>query len=199
MYKTKINPAEKPPKRANPISAFICSQKIPKIVVAILFYLFLCCGGWYAMRENLAYFSLSYGFSSMLNSIVCNDIFAFFAAGLVPLAFFEIISTTCGASLNRLGLPGANMKYTLKIFYGIANLLYGAFTFTYFAFPFLGFFGNLIIRFLFGAISFALFIWFAAVHYVPKPFIGRTIYLVCGTYLIINLIYAVYLIIAQVI
>ena len=175
------------------LSKFILAQKIPSMVINVLFYLLLCVGNWYSARMTmLGMMSNAVIASSGCASILGNDVFAFFFGGFLPLLIFELISNTCVVSLNRLNINGRNVRYGIKIFYGIANLLYGAFTLVYIAFPPLMVYGETIIKFVFLTGAFALFLWFACRHYVPKHFMGRVVQIIAIPYIAFNLIFALY-------
>ena len=93
----------------------------------------------------------------------------------------------------------AEMEYSLRIFYGLGYLIYGAFSLLYFAVPALSVYGETIVRFLIVGAAVGLYTLFEARYRMPARLVPRSVYAFCGVYCLINLVFALYSLISELI
>lgn len=187
-------------KNPGAIAGIIIRRKIPNAVVYVLFYLFLCCGNWFSMRRTLAYVADAGGYNEFISSFIGNDAFAFVPAGILPLVLYELARLIAFGMFRFMGSRAvADMEYSLRIFYGLGYLVYGAFSLLYFAVPALSVYGETIVRFLIVGAAVGLYTLFEARYRMPARLVPRSVYAFCGVYCLINLVFALYSLISELI
>ena len=162
----------------------IKDKKIQPKVLSVILYFSVCFGSWYYIRSLASFLSIMY-FNNAMGLILANAIVATFLFGLL---FFAIINPLFVRAVHPYKLSGVNnsmLLYVFRLFFAIGSFIYGGFSFIYFAFPLIGFYGDLIFKFVFltAALVFG-FIYSVKNGYIPKHRIGKALYSAGGTYLI---------------
>lgn len=165
---------------------FIDKKKINKFIVIAILYLSFGFAGWQETRGVLAYMSYSYPELGQPTWLF-NDVTAILLGGVVPVLFYELVTAFAARfAAARIGCSGDDLKYALRFFYIVANLVIGALKFLYYLSPVVSVFGNVLIDFVITTAFFALFLWYAAKRYVAASRWGALLLSVGGTYLVIE-------------
>lgn len=193
----KVENDKESPKKYSKLAGLIVNKRIPEVLVMILFYLCLCFGSWFMTRRKIAYILTTMPQLSSMQAVIGNDIVCFLLSGIIPFAVFTLGRFLAFNMLLKLPVsPQLNsMVYDLKIHYGLGYLIYGAFSMLYFAVPLMAFYGELIVRFLIVGGFIALYLRFETKYRLPSILVPKAIYAVGGSYTIINLVAAIYMII----
>ncbi len=173
----------------------IKEKKINSKIVGFVLYLTFCFAGWYSSRSSLTgYLGMNGQFSFM-----CNDIVAFFIAGLVPILIYFLVMKVLTRALRQVAyLPVAQMEYSFPYFYIGANIVIGLFNVLYFFLPIASIWGGIIVPVISTACFFIWYLAFICKNYV-KNYNWKTIVMYFGRlYIIIALLYTVFGIIAEV-
>lgn len=173
-------------------SRILLEKRIPLPVQYVLFGLFLCFGGWYAMRGALAQTVLYTDMPDVIRNIICNEVVAFLMGGIMPiLVYFIITRFTYRMMLTGGARPIADQAYVFRTFYGLGYLVYGAFSMLYFAVPMLELYGEVIIRFIIMAAAVSLYVVFECRHNLPKSGRAVALYSYGIMFSVIYLIYCI--------
>lgn len=175
-------------RKPSPVANVLLKKRIPAPLHMALFYVCLCFGGWFVMRQSIAYVITAYGYTGVLANFLGNEVVAFLLGGVAPLIVY-VLGRSIALSMFRFpGAPRiADMSYALGSFYGLGYLLYGAFSMLYFAFPPLAVYGDTIVRFLIVGGAIAWYITFEARFRLPARYVPRAVYAFGGIYAILNL------------
>lgn len=167
---------------------FIKEQKINKWIVIAVLYASFCFAYFMTMRSTLALLALNYGMPSWLN----NDVFAFFAAGVLPLAIYELITSFAFRFMQaRMGGQVDTMRYCLRFFFIPANIFIGLIKLLYLVWPLMSVYGNVFINTVVTMIFFSLYLWYVLKNFVDKTRYSAVLYELGGTFIIIFGVYAV--------
>lgn len=167
---------------------FIKEKKINKWIVIAVLYATFCFAYFMSSRATLALLAINYGMPQFLN----NDAIAFFAGGILPLAVYELITSFAFRFMQaRIGGAVDDMRYVLRFFFLLANIVIGCIKLLYLAFPLMSVYGNVFINTIVTMVFFALYLWYVLKHYVEKPRWSSALYELGGTFVIIFGIYAV--------
>lgn len=183
---------EKVKKENGPFASFIIRRKIPSAVLTFVFFLCMCFGNWQGMRASLATMAGTGQVTSFWADFLCNNVVAFFLAGILPFFVFYLARMFALRRLHVLGKEIAELGYSLELFYGAGYLVYGAFSMLYFAVPPLILYGETIVKFLVVGAFIALWLWFECTHRLTKPQSAAVITSVGTVYAVLHLVYALY-------
>ena len=170
---------------------FIDEKKIHKgIVIAVLFLSFGY-AGWQSTRGMLAY--MSYGYPELGQPAwLFNGVLALFIGGAIPLLFYELITAFSSRFVAmRTGGAADDMRYALRFFYIMANIVVGSLKFLYFLTPIASVFGNVLIDFVITSAFFGWFLYYCAKHYVANVRWGAMCLSAGGTYLVVQTVLTV--------
>lgn len=164
----------------------IDEKKINKYIVIVVLFLSFGYAQWQSARGTLAYMSYSYPELAQATWMF-NDVVAILTAGLVPLLFFELITSFASRFVAvRGGAQAEELKYSLRFFYIGANIVIGSLKFLYYISPIISVFGNILIDFVITTVFFCLYLFYCAKHYADKTRWGALIISAGGTYLIVE-------------
>ncbi len=177
---------------------FIDKKKINKYIVMTVLFLSFGYAQWQPSRGMLAY--LSYSYPSLGQAAwLFNDVIAFLMGGIIPMLAYEIITMFAARFVSRRsGGVADDMKYALRFFYIVANVVIGSVKFVYYVSPVITVFGNILIDFTVTTAVFAFYLWYCAKRYVENTRWGAMLLSAGGTYLIVQALITVFNLVAGV-
>lgn len=172
----------------------IAKKRLPAPLVAILVYISYCAMNWYSSRGVIAYYLTVMFAPSSPNSALANDAVAFFFGGLIPFAFYYLVSSTMSRSLSfriREGNLSA-VRYGLNLTVIAANVVLFLFKFSYIAMPLAAPIVEIMINPIVTVMFVALYSWYAfKMQYVDKSRFSAVLVNMFGTFLFVYGILAV--------
>lgn len=163
----------------------IKEKKIKEFILTIVLYITFCASYWYTSRGGLALSILQMPLAYQ-NAFLSNDIVAFFTAGLIPLIFYELISRFAFKTLQyKMGAVSDNMRYALKYFYIMANIVVFLVKLVYFITPIASIYGNIFIEFVVTTGFFVWYLFYVCKNYIDKTRVGAVLAQIGGTYLVL--------------
>ena len=171
---------------------FIDKKKINKYIVIALLFLSFGFAQLQPSRGMLAYMAYNYPELGQ-PAWLFNDVFAIIAGGIIPTIVYEIITAFAAKFVAaRNGGASDDMKYALRFFYIVANVVIGCVKFIFYVSPLITIWGNILIDFVITTVFFSLYLWYCARRYVPNTRWGSMLLSVGGTYLIAEAIITVF-------
>lgn len=159
----------------------LADKKIDSRIVAAVLYLSFCAAEYFTFRGTYVALLSNMEFK---NVALSNYIVAFFLAGVVPFALYELIASFMFRAMQvRVG-PTETLLYALRYFYIGANLVIFLVKLLYLWYPIAHIYGDIVIDFVITAGFFAGFLWYAAKR-VPKERIAPLLYQLGSAYIMI--------------
>ncbi len=168
----------------------IDNKKIPSGVMIALLGLSFGLAEWFTSRGVVANLSIELGYSM---PYLYNDIIAIVTGALFPILFYEVITTFAfRINVARFGATAVGqMRYALRYFYFVANLVIFALNFIFFAEPIASVWGTVVIKTLVLSVFIVLYMWYCAKRYLTNTTWGAMCYQVGGMFVIIYGVLAV--------
>ena len=162
--------------------AIIKDEKIPAWAMLTALYVSFCMSSFMTFRG--AWAAMMSGMTSP--SVVLNNyIVSFLVGGLIPFGVYELLTRfVFRFAQARLGGDVEQMRYALRFFYIPANVVIFLLKLTYFAFPMLNMYGDLIFDFVVTAAFFVGYLFYI-VRQIPKERIAPALYQLGGTFIIV--------------